>query len=473
MSHSGSIFLDFALPNATTWFYFSLVLAVALFFKFSRFLSLRNWDLLTLFLLVPGLLYLRQAQEGRQAAGDELRQEAARVSLAAAGALADPSAPAAAGLAGPAGALARAARGQLDGGRAVWLSYLSLLIGSAYFVLRCLLELGLVRRPPFTPNLGVGGLIWLGLTLGAVLGVETLRRLYEPARAAPDAVAVSRAADVVEAAIGPWVLGSAALVCHLLVVVGLVWIGGRHFQNWAAGIGAGVLYLLLPYTALAMKELTHVLPATFLVLALAAYRWPSAAGLLLGLATAAAYFPLLLLPLWLGFYWRRGVGRFAIGYALVLGLLGAYLWLGGELWDELQAGLNLPDIRAWDWSAVPQAEGLWTSVELHYAYRVPLFIAHLAFVLAVAFWPAPKNLAHLIALSTAIILGVQFWYAGAGGTYVAWYLPFLLLMVIRPNLSERTAPPIDPEHDWLRLGRRLWARVFKRSGTLERESVRA
>src|SRR2546421_1810 len=57
-----SIFLDFRLPNATTWFYFSFLLAVALFFKFSRLLSVRNWDILTLFLLVPGLLLLQQAR---------------------------------------------------------------------------------------------------------------------------------------------------------------------------------------------------------------------------------------------------------------------------------------------------------------------------------------------------------------------------------------------------------------------------
>src|SRR5256885_14692325 len=57
-----SVFLDFNLPNATTWFYFSFLLAVALFFKFSRLLSVRNWDVVTLFLLVPGLLLIQQAR---------------------------------------------------------------------------------------------------------------------------------------------------------------------------------------------------------------------------------------------------------------------------------------------------------------------------------------------------------------------------------------------------------------------------
>src|SRR4029077_12662592 len=57
-----SIFQQFNLPNGTTWFYFSFLLAVALFFKFSRVLSVRNWDVVTVFLLVPGFLLLLQAK---------------------------------------------------------------------------------------------------------------------------------------------------------------------------------------------------------------------------------------------------------------------------------------------------------------------------------------------------------------------------------------------------------------------------
>ena len=62
MSAAESVFFDFDLPNATTWFYFSGLLAVALFFKFSRLLSMRNWDVLTIFLLVPGLLLLQESR---------------------------------------------------------------------------------------------------------------------------------------------------------------------------------------------------------------------------------------------------------------------------------------------------------------------------------------------------------------------------------------------------------------------------
>src|SRR5262245_5397761 len=102
-----SVFLEFNLPNATTWFYFSLLLAVALFFKFARFLSVLNLDVLPLFLLVPGLLLLRESPGN-------------------------------------------------------WFGYLWLFIGSGYLLLRCLLDLTLVRRPALAPNLNLGGLAWLG-----------------------------------------------------------------------------------------------------------------------------------------------------------------------------------------------------------------------------------------------------------------------------------------------------------------------
>src|SRR5262245_41670813 len=106
MNDTDSIFTRFNLPNATTWFYFSALLAIALFFKFGRILSVRNWDVLTLFLPAPGLLLLSDKN-------------------------------------------------------GAWVGYLWLLMVSAYFLIRCLADLPLVRRPALGPNLNQGGLIWL------------------------------------------------------------------------------------------------------------------------------------------------------------------------------------------------------------------------------------------------------------------------------------------------------------------------
>src|SRR5271166_3861958 len=113
---SASIFFDFNLPNATTWFYFSFLLAVALFFKFSRLLSVRNWDVVTVFLLVPGLLLIQEARP-RPTTPD--KHPALAVASAVGGAAALPTT----GV-GTVGALARTAELAPATGRLLWLGYL-------------------------------------------------------------------------------------------------------------------------------------------------------------------------------------------------------------------------------------------------------------------------------------------------------------------------------------------------------------
>src|SRR5437588_3588843 len=116
MNGTGSIFLDqFKLPSPTTWFYFSGLLAAALFVKFSRLLSVRNLDVVTLFLFAPGFLLLLESR-----------------------------------------------------GENRW-GYAWLLIASGYFFLRCLGDLALVRRPALSPNLNLSGLACLAGALAASL----------------------------------------------------------------------------------------------------------------------------------------------------------------------------------------------------------------------------------------------------------------------------------------------------------------
>lgn len=422
------IFLDFNLPNATTWFYFSALLAVALFFKFSRFLSVRNWDVVTLFLLVPGLLLLREP-------GCES------------------------------------------------LNYTWLFAGSAYFLGRCLLDLTLVQRPALAPNLNLGGLACMaGALFICLVAVAVNRPDNQADRAGKDPVltqeAEKRATDLVDHQAQAnnvpafdtrfWVGRSLAVLCHLAIFAGLVAVGRRHFQDLHAGMAAATFYLLLPYTALHVEQWHHVWPMALVVWAVVSYRKPALAGLLLGLAAGTVYFPLLIVPVWWSFYRGRGTGRFLGAFALALGLClavtGLILWYDNELANSIQSLRTLPDWQPW----LPPAsgtKGFWTGVEWAWAYRMPVFVACMALTVTTAFWPARKNLAHVLALSAAALVGVQFWYADQGGVYVLWYLPLLLLLVFRPNLSDRRPPPINPETDWLfRLGRlalRLAARVMR------------
>jgi hypothetical protein len=454
-----SIFSEFNLPNATTWFYFSLLLAIALFFKFTRLLSVRNWDIVTLFLLVPGLLLLQEANTPSETRG-QLTAE-----------MYDPSPSVMQLEAGP--ALARAAgvgpgrdlSFQTSPTRLLWLGYLWLLCGSAYFLARCLVDLALVRRPALAPNLNRAGLAWLGSALFVCLVTVAIRgpviktgpvgrqsaAVTETQRRAEDLVKQEIAGEgLTGSTIAFWVECISAILCHAAIVVGLAVIGWRHFQDTHAGIAAATCYLLLPYTAYHVDQVHHVLPSALLVWAVAAYRRPTLAGVLLGLAAGTGYFPLLLLPLWLSFYWKRGAGRFlgsfGLAISLCLAIIAVALSIDGDLAQRIQSTLSLSEWQPWRAGPV-ESLGFWTGV--HWAYRLPVFIAYLAFVAATLFWPMPKNLAQLIALSAALVLGVQFWFADQGGVYVLWYLPLLLLLVFRPNLADREAVPIHSDTDWL------------------------
>ncbi len=459
-----SIFLDFNLPNATTWFFFSGLLALGFFFKFSRLLCIRNLDVVTLFLLVPGLLLLQEARSQPTAAEKEL---AATVTSAVGANSAQVLAPPLAGL----GNLARLNRGAptWTSGRLRWFGYLWLLCGSVYFFIRCLLDLVLVQRPALTPNLNFGGLAWLAGALFICLATVAYRPPDTSAQLPAKETSLqppTRESKVLELAQRPfeeafYLQRTLAVVCHLLVALGLMVVGVRHFQDPAAGMAAATFYLLLPYTGFHVGQVIHVWPMAVVVWAVVAYPLPLLAGALLGVAAGTIYFPALILPVWLSFYWRRGMGRFLAAFVVTAGLCLLIAWLGDEdPADTVQEALKW---SAWQPWKVPTTEGFWTGV--HWAYRIPVFIAYSAFVLTTICWPAPKNLAHVLALSAAILIGLQFWYADQGGIFVLWYLPLLVLLTFRPNLSDHRPRPLNGEKDWLTswlqpLGRFL-ARLFR------------
>ena len=98
-----------------------------------------------------------------------------------------------------------------------------------------------------------------------------------------------------------------AILSQLVIVLGMMLVGLRHFDNIHAGIAAATLYLLLPYTAMWTGGVTHALPAALLVWAVVLYRRPLFSGAMIGLAFGTIYYPLFLLPLWISFYWQKGV----------------------------------------------------------------------------------------------------------------------------------------------------------------------
>jgi hypothetical protein len=438
------ILFQYEQVHPTTWAYLSSLLLIALYFKFNRVLSVRNCDLLGLILLAPALLMVQYGLE--RGAG-------------------------------------------LPRARVVeHIGYIWLFSVSGLFMLRLLLDAFMVRRPLLEPNLSAGGLTFLGISLyvflmaNVVTGTpdradvvgsqraEQLRALAAPqdesnslethgpgfplifllpqistqtllgAGAADETLIPSTRDEAAEFV--PLVhLVTArvmAILSQLAIVLGLALVGMRHFDNLRTGIAAAALYLLLPYTAMWAGSVTHALPGALLTWAVLFYRRPVLSGAMVGLAFGTIYYPLFLLPLWIGFYWQRGLWRFLIGaLAMVVLLVVALVFTSSDaatFWASFRQmfGLRVPvvDDLAGAWQ-------FWNPI-----YRYPILAAHVGLSLSMVLWPAQKNLGTLIGYSAAVMLGTQFWHAHSGGLALAWYLPLLLLTIFRPNLEDRTAPAV-------------------------------
>ncbi|MEM7558202.1 MAG: hypothetical protein AAF394_03695, partial [Planctomycetota bacterium] len=165
------------------------------------------------------------------------------------------------------------------------------------------------------------------------------------------------------------------------------------------------------------------------------YRRPLASGTLLGLAGGLAYYPLFLLPLWISFYWYRGLWPFISGVLSSLAVLMLLLaFQGSDFGENLTQmwGLWLPRME--------NLSGIWDSEYGFPAeFRVPTLVACILLSASFVFWPTRKTLGSLMCGTAAIMLAIQFWHGFGGGLFMAWFLPFILLTIFRPNLDDRIA----------------------------------
>ncbi len=442
-----------------TWFYLSSLLMIGLMFKFSRFWSVRNLDLILLILLMPGLLFVHY---GRLRHAEELGEMEARQAGTVAAIAEDGNVSAVSPVASPVPASSADDTVALTRGQRVQrYGYLWLFCGGLVWTARLLADPTMVRRPLLEPNLSAGGLTFIGCSLFVFLMANVISRpshdMWATVTEAEEVPMAPRSPEeeprvVPREGPGYALLGKLpisaqkvlAIVAHLAVVLGMVLIGYFHFDNIVMGIGGATLYLMLPYTALMTNKVTHALPAACLVWAVLAYRKPLVAGLLLGLAGGITYYPLFLLPLWLSFYWQRGLFRFSAGVVLMLIVLMFVLVSSDDklLNFRLMFGLLPPamvDLKGiWD-----QSLGGWSPY-----YRVPVLVAFVALASSMALWPAQKNLGTLLSCSAAVMVATQLWHGYSGGTNMAWYMPLLLLTVFRPNLEDRVALTVLGE-GWL------------------------
>jgi hypothetical protein len=516
--------------NPTTWAYLSSLLMIGLYFKFGRLWSLRNLDLFLLISLAPGLIlaqYVNPDSNGRPSDADLQIQ---------------------------------------------YMGFVWLFVAGGLILLRLLSDPAMVRRPLLEPNLSLGGMTFIGVSLFFFLMANVLtskpdavslaaakdpQKFFQddkqkeapkprsplentpventptantptenkpaekieakdrspdsptPPSAAPSSATPSSASDIqpekksppapnpettdelpppanrlsrygpgfpymfqlsrlttraisdlvhplppateqereiAEMQIDAITVRLMAILCQLAVVTGIVLIGYRHFDNYKTGVAVALIYLMLPYTAQKTGDPYHVLAPALLVWVLVTYRRPLISGLLMGLLIGTFYYPVALLPLWLSFYWKRGLFRFTSGVLTSIALLVGSLVVIAVSNDAIA---ELPDqLRQMFGFAIPRIEGLggfWHAKFTSPYYRIPVLAAFIAMSGSFALWPVQKNFGTLLSCSAAIMLGAQFWHGHGGGLFVGWYLPALLLTIFRPNLEDRIALAVLPE----------------------------
>jgi len=456
--------LQYEKIDPATFAVLSSFLTVSLFFKFNRVWSVRNLDILFLILFAPGLLLIEQG---------DFQQAQARESYL-------PASPVNSQVEEPAQTPAEMEQSRDDaiqqlpefvsGRNQEFYGFLALWTVGGLFLVRLLLDPALVRRPLLEPNLTSGGLLFIAVSLFALMSANVVfagqayQERIETSR--PQSVAVDPANEeeqVLEPGFAPleqfsgipvrhWltgrgdpgsttvtldyhILAAVAIIGHLLIVFGMMATGYWHFNNIRMGIGAGTMYLLLPYTFQMTGQIGHVIPGVLLIWAIVFYRRPLLAGVLLGLSLCI-YYPLFLLPLWVSFYWRRGLLRHLAGLLTGWGVLVALLIVqtenSADFLFQLRRlfGIMLPRMEG--------LEGLW-GLGWDPVYRVPLLATFIAISGTLALWPPQKNLGTLLSCSAAVMVATRFWSGTEGGLNMAWYLPLILLTIVRPNLEDRIA----------------------------------
>jgi hypothetical protein len=416
---SGSLVADLGV-GPEVWLFLTLLGCVTLFFKFSRIWSVRNLDLLLLYALAPGMMLLVG-----------------------------------------------------HGSHQPWIAFLWLFLGSALWLARCLIDLGLARRPLLEPNLNAAGLACLSIGMLGLLVAETVslpvdegvaRNPAEPRgarpepRSAPAGTLEANAAEAVSQVLKiaplpsslkmnrPQVILSRVLasLAHLGLVVALILVGWRHFERPIAGLSVATCYLLSPYTRIALVDSGQLVPAALIVAALAFYTRPSVAGALIGLAAGWMPACLGLVALWTGFYRGRLMWRFPTVALAVVVSCGTLAWTVPSLavWARAMGARSLAEAGLLPQVEPPDSGSFWSGIDAN--YRLPVLIVYLALVLVTSLWPAQKNLGELIALSAALLVASQFWYFDKGGTLVLLYLPVVLLMMFRPTLTSKRPIPRPP-----------------------------
>lgn len=241
-------------------------------------------------------------------------------------------------------------------------------------------------------------------------------------------------------------------IFHLIAVAALAWIGWRWqgvslaaalvalYSASAAILGTGGAH----DSVMGITFVSHVIPPAITLAAFAALANPLVSGVLLALAAWTGFYPAFFGPVWLGWYWGRGMKdsmKFAAGVAVISALMLAWVLLDSRPAPGLSlvativrdtfghhtdpAGYGSSPFGLWG-----QATGLAAVFGTPLGsspFTAPFFLLFLGFLVWGAWAARTANAAGLALLTAAVGIGATVWKVHATGTYMTWYYPFLLL----------------------------------------------
>jgi hypothetical protein len=223
---------------------------------------------------------------------------------------------------------------------------------------------------------------------------------------------------------------AAAIAFDLLTIVGLMLLGTtlrRGRDGRRLGLALSFAWAAYPFSLLALQENTNdLMIAALLVLSLAALRSPAGRGALVGLAAAAKFAPLAIVPLlasgtgerrapsWL----RFGLAFTAAGVVATV----AYIPDGGlrELYDTTigyQLGRGSPFSL---WALHPSLEWVQTLLK----------VGGVGLAAALAFVPRRREARQVVALAAAVMIAVQLPATHWFYFYLVWIAPLVLAAVM-------------------------------------------
>lgn len=287
---------------------------------------------------------------------------------------------------------------------------------------------------------------------------------------------------------------AAQTVCfltQLLAVVSLFGIGRRLRSN-AAGFALVCLYAGSPYI-LGLGDdrpmpfdgpfphrtpwiggitlVSHIAPNAAILAALWQIRRPFVSGLFLALGVGFLFYPIFLFPLFAAwFLWRRkGFLRFVLGFALLGGATAGLVYFSTDPVAEKSVVETFLEATVQHQEGVA-AEGdqyghsrfsFWgnQSEAVRGYWQEPLgsrggaltsraFLSFFGLSILAAFLAYRRDEVQFAFLVAAVSAGVQLWKTHAAGSYVEWYLPFMLIGLFCGGGPLRDEPaatsPEDP-----------------------------